>query len=1258
MELPVVIQQHVRAFAMRRRWLGLLRAGGLALCFAAAYVLLVCMLDRMLAMPSPVRMATLWSGAAVVVMLLIRPLWRALRPIDRLEAAAELERCNPVFSERLRTVISQAAEPQRHRGSEQMLSHLVEETSRIAVDHPPHCDARWARLALPWVAGLSLLALVGVMNLWPAVGMPMLLERLVRPSRPLPPVTTTRIVVVEPQTASLRVGQPLTVRAHVERLAGGGVDILTSHDGKTWSRMPMQPLSASEYAFTLPAVQRDVRFYLQAGDAMTQTRQVKVHRPPVLASYRVRYEYPAYTVRPALTVTNNDGIIEALVGTKVSIAAVASEPLASARLICGPETVSMGATAESNVREAQIIITAGQIFDVEMISDGGLRTRLNSAVTVRAEPDREPLVRLVQPAEDLRLHRRDQVMLHYQALDDYGVTGLWAAVRVNSSVARRMPISRQGDTRRQEGQFSLDLAPLDVKVGDVISVSLGAQDGAGRRAASLPRFILVSPQSIDASTHERIAELNRAMVLARASQQELERAAESLRRSRAGHATPHDYVTYRLNVSRSLANAVEDALLMNQSLLRVCSHSPSPEATVALANCVDRARTLAATGERLVLMDTSDAEENLLAEGLKEAIESARALGETIRVLCEGQQAGAILVDRSNLKIAAAQSTDRAMREQLNEVIARAQKELAVALRQLSLQGGSSDLDGQLQRRVEAAMQCVRASRPVDFEPVAARWAESMRRNEPRPPALAERLAAAAAVEALRPDGYPPYGRDLQLASRAVTRLMRQAMMATETDPGAGWEQAAGDLPAAIGAIQREQHFLRRSEVPVSDDHAAFLRAEANAARDHLRQWAGQPDYLLAGVGDLADIDAEDLAMQASAEMTRRNYGAAARIDEKLSNRMPGIDIYARDAMESVSQAMDAAQDVDRVSAVQDRVIRETGDVVMQDPLAIAVEQGEVAEQIGRIGPGNETAMASAQGDSRAMATATIHEVQEVLSRMPGQIAALLETADAYRQATLRADQADRTVANAPPALRAAAVRARDQAQNARLEARSQLNALMDAMSPTHADAMAAQLRRFEPETLAAAQAMSDLLEPAMKSMAQAMRTADRAEVDKAAEQLRSAIEHAQQTLREAQAQIIQRDPLVAARWYADAAAQVLADRPADMSRVQTHQDAIRLALTRAWQNQVQKAARNRLATTPGFRSILSNRAPQSGIDPRMAAAEDSELSLRRWTALKERTVPSIAAPMRDSDASAYTESLRLYFEAINKAAEKPAPPR
>jgi hypothetical protein len=1232
--LPPPILEYVRDFVARRRRIALLRAGAIAIALALALLVATCLLDRWLQLPSGLRLALLLSGAAAFLIILLRPLRLVLRSrLDWLEAADEIESATPIFGQRLRTVVSQLMEQSQYRGSPAMIDQLLAEVTATAQSHRPRRAEAWRRLALPWGAVAILVACMLILRLVPNLGMPTLIARFLRPLSPIPAVTTTRITL-DARTQLPR-GETLSIRARIERLSGANVEIFTSFNARNWTRIPMLPGNEGEFIFTLPAVDRDIFYYVEAGDARTPTRKVIVQHPPAVIEYRIRYDYPAYTDRGTVNTSGNDGVIDALAGTRATVSIVCTEAIRSAAITFhGGERLSLAPASDPSTVQFSLEVRKSMTGDLELTSAAGLTTRIANGISLKAQPDHEPLVKLLEPANDLRLDPRAILPLRYQLMDDFALVGAWISVQVNSNPPHEIPLPPKGDARRLEDVYPLDLAALNVSVGDVLSIRVVGQDGAGRKVASGLRTVLVAPRSIDINTHQRIGELRQAATLAQTAKERLKQVAEALDRVRhRGEESESDNIADRLTVSRALASAVESTILVHQSLLRAAARSARADQATALADCVDRARVLAASCEHLAALDAQGGVDEHLSRKLHPAIDDARALANNVKTLWEGEQADAILADQANLKHPpTTRPSDKAAAQRLAETLKRAREDLAQAVRELGLDANAGELEGQLAERSQRAREYIKACKTLSFEMPAQQWAKAILAGDADAPPLPERLMTASAVEAIRADGNPIRARDLQLASRVAARLSDLPLKSDTGDPTPA-VAALSEFPPAIAALERENRLPRNAggaaPVASSPDTASIHKAAADA-RARLALWANAS-------AQTAPPDPEDLAFQATAEAWQRHYEASKGLFHQLVMRTRSQSSDARET----DPSLDEAEKIDQAGSTQDALLAKTANAhTEEDARQLEAQQREVAQEVQQLGGAAE------DGNSRTRATAAITVVQEQLAHMPQLMATAIDASDAWRQAAARAQGAQKAADAAAGDRKQAMELMAQQAQGAMEEAEELLDGEAAPLSAEAADEMGASLQTFEPETQQSRLAISEQLRIALQSFQEALKGTDRAAVDRAAAQARSAIEVTQDLLREAQVQLMERDPLQAAKWFADASARALAERPPDFPKAKGRQENAGLALARAWQFTLREGAVERLGLTPAFRPVLTT---QPSDTPAGNLAETVP-SLRQWGFLRARTPIGLSASMRESTPPGYSEAVSAYFQGVSNA--------
>ncbi len=328
-----------------------------------------------------------------------------------------------------------------------------------------------------------------------------------------------------------------------------------------------------------------------------------------------------------------------------------------------------------------------------------------------------------------------------------------------------------------------------------------------------------------------------------------------------------------------------------------------------------------------------------------------------------------------------------------------------------------------------------------------------------------------------------------------------------------------------------------------------------------------------------------------------------------------------------------------------------------------------MADQISQFAPVRPAASAGsplgAAGGSdeqnwRDRAVAAILSAQVRLSAMPQQLTDALTAADDFRRAADRARAARRDAEAAEGEHKPAAVRAAEQADQDAADAAHRLESAAAPLSPPAGDALGNSLEPFAPEAAAARATIGGALATAMKSLAGAFHSEGADAAGRPATALRQAIEAAQVELALARDDIAQRDPLVAAKWFARGAADALSRKPPDFLMALQDQDLATAALARAWDTSIHRAASLRLAELPSMHALYAPE-PIMGDGSRLAGAvrpgggvsaapgagtSPAPLIGRGWQHLAQHDGDN-AAVAHQSDPAGYEAALKAYFEAL-----------
>jgi len=308
---------------------------------------------------------------------------------------------------------------------------------------------------------------------------------------------------------------------------------------------------------------------------------------------------------------------------------------------------------------------------------------------------------------------------------------------------------------------------------------------------------------------------------------------------------------------------------------------------------------------------------------------------------------------------------------------------------------------------------------------------------------------------------------------------------------------------------------------------------------------------------------------------------------------------------------------------------------------------------------------------ARQRATEAITQAQEKLAALPMQLSNAQQAAAAVAEAAARLSTARDDAATAPAPRRESADRIVEMIQSEVDDAQRSFDSAVKPFQDKLADDLVDALRPFAPDTAVALAVVDEPFKSALADLRQSLvHAAQNGDVDgaePAAQRARDAIARAQDALRDAQARVVERDPLVSARWFARAAADALTAAPPNRRTASAHQRQTLDALSRASLDALRRSKNARLSQVPTYSPFYLPPLPgpwsADDRDPQQADAATANPrllqtlpGLREWGRLRERLGESLDAPVRESEPAAYSDALRLYFEILNKEdAPKPA---
>jgi len=1149
----------LRRFVWRRRRL---RAAGAA-CVGGALVLAWLLaggvVDRFARLGTAPRVAMLvvllliLAGSFMrVVMLLID------RRFNRQIAARQIESMDGDLAERLMTVITQSELPPAQRGSAGLTAVLADEVTLHLHRAPPDQRLTW-RFVRPAVVLLMLVVLIAVgLYFIPSLGLPRLIARQLFPLADLPPVTTTRIDVIT-GSVDLPQGQPLAVVADIAGSEGPVTLLIGSDDND------LQPIAAARvfggrYSATVKSIHSDQIYRVQAGDAISKAYLVRVMRRPGVVRLGLTMSFPDYFKRGPIEIARSDGKIEAVRGTRVHATIVATEALRQATAALPEGVLPAETTVDPAVRTFDFTVGNSGAWSINLVSERGVTGNGPGGMSINSITDKAPVARLLK--SDLRLAPTDVAAVPFEATDDFGLASLRLDVLNAGKTLQSIPIKLPADAHLARDVATVDLAPLAMSFGDVVTLSLTAVDIAGQSTTSSPCQVLISPRSMDLRALRRIETLTAARELA-----------------------------------ETAVNTPDDSTALTRALLRAVSATDSPAANDFLEKQLDTAQQAASTTVWKNQPQWTPQQANAL-----------RDMAAKLRTVERGEQAKGVLADMENVAAAEKALPDQTSAEKFaaKQSVARAKKDINSRIASLGLSPDSADTPARLQQLAAAGDEAIKSTPPPSRTEAADLWAKL---KGPGADVQRDSIAMAAQSQVLRPDADLTWARDLQQIARAMTALDQKAD-----------RKDRGKIREATAALEAQHKASKAAATPpeVARRAAEARKTLARLADEAQTPAATQPSMLEDAVANAAALEQEHDAI----DDDKNADGPEKWQPPEDASKAHPHDTPAERQARSLN---DAARRQKRLSARTEKAAPEAAK-------SLAEQQQSVADQLQQIESQRDEDFFQQPAMDREEALATLRQMQRDMTDLPQQMIAARQAAESAAKS--QGQQGDES--------------AQHSADNAANSVKQQADAL-GKMLDASAGGMAKLGATGQPVSAAAGKLAGEL-----SKLKGDLNNGDLQAADQAQATALESVAALQATLRTAQRQVIDRDPVVAAKFFARQAAASLRREPPDLVAARSDQKAASSAIEQAWDQSMARAVKGRLSGLPSFRTLLDDETfalGGGGLNavalPRSATAE--------WGRLRSQKTAEVVGGDAEFQPQGFEQPLSAYFDALSRARSKGA---
>jgi hypothetical protein len=422
-------------------------------------------------------------GAAWVARRVMQE-WSAQR-FDPVRVARLIERRLQLHGNPLTNAVQLADVPAGT--SEQLCRLAVDQGAKVAstadlqgVIEPGLTQRRVRQLAV------AVVAVVGLSILLPGL-VPAAAARLMNPSGDLPAFTLLQFEIsTDPGVGE--VGRPLMIHTQIDGpVVPTEAWVVVDGGGTAFQTHPMIAVGEGQFTFRLVGSKQWRRFHVATPDGRSAWHAISWADEPKIVSMQLRLTSPAYTQIPTRQTPYRGQQLRVLAGTRVAFSIETNMALKAVRWIDPGGRVEEQSILTPSAAETWIerVPRVSGVYQLEPVGVNDVAGRAWH-IALEVEPDKSPVVRLVEPDRRVRVPVGWIVPVTVDVEDDVAVNRVELDLNIDGRLSRQIMILLRQGPRRATATARLDLASLGAKVGSTIRGRARAFDRRDGGGAGVP----------------------------------------------------------------------------------------------------------------------------------------------------------------------------------------------------------------------------------------------------------------------------------------------------------------------------------------------------------------------------------------------------------------------------------------------------------------------------------------------------------------------------------------------------------------------------------------------------------------------------------------------------------------------------------------------------------------------------------------------------------------------------------------------------
>ncbi len=426
-------------------------------------------------------------SAAVLLLSVIPPL---AKPLSLRRVAMEFERQFPQLREHLIASYDLTNEDFSDYGYSQMLVEAVVRRAANIVEPLPARKLLPSRKALERTAilALSLLIVIGSVFALPEK-FPNGTVRMMMPFTTFLKPTDTILTVKKPDGGSAVRFDDYTITIKASGKIPDRVWVYRKLGKQGFSPFEAQPdpTNPAIFRYTFRKLVEDADFFVLGGDFKSPNLKISVLDLPRIIDVSLNYKFPSYTRLAPQRVERNDGNIDAIYGTKVTIEALASKKVIKGEIILS-DSIHIPMKCDGRTAKGTITVRKNGSYIMQVWDSDGSSDPQPPRYAIRVQQDEAPVVQITLPGKDVDIGESMKLPIQIYGEDDFGFSKFelkYFVATQDSTVHRyKLPFSLYGK-KQVVLDFVWDLDPLGIIPNDIVKYWVEGYDNDNQRGPNM-----------------------------------------------------------------------------------------------------------------------------------------------------------------------------------------------------------------------------------------------------------------------------------------------------------------------------------------------------------------------------------------------------------------------------------------------------------------------------------------------------------------------------------------------------------------------------------------------------------------------------------------------------------------------------------------------------------------------------------------------------------------------------------------------------